>query len=448
MPYRKSLGNCVFLFALVAFALPAADAKDVAFGALHKDGRISNIVYYRNGSWVKALVELDKLPLPDQEIVRSWIESKLRNSEPYCPPPASCCREFICGTLKPLRPYHLMTAEELAAYLGTMRTTDADHIAADQLARMLAWDKAQNAAWYKANKQKQNRPSPTDIKTYAEVFWNSDASTFSRWYRIGDPSDSAPIRVVHAGHEGSAGDCGGAEREIQSDSGGDKNQKPGWVATQRSGFSWGGFENVVYVGKDAQWKPLAIPEQHAPLAEQVKISWSKLEGDTIAGIEYAPAYQHAELKSALRATPFFHFAIERAAWARDNVTLLFFHASKSFNSPVFRKYVESIGSSVGDTTQVIDYRGWAVVQQDGKVSWPSAFVHLTPGYGSRVSSYRRVHPIALIELEGDGRRFLLADSHVEYGNAGTAEVEIFELVDGKFRSHGRYPGSCGGFTVQ
>ena len=71
-----------------------------------------------------------------------------------------------------------MTAEELAAYLSTMRTTDADHIAADQLARMLAWDKAQNAAWYKANKQKQNRPSPTDIKTYAEVFWNSDASTF------------------------------------------------------------------------------------------------------------------------------------------------------------------------------------------------------------------------------------------------------------------------------
>lgn len=305
-----------------------------------------------------------------------------------------------------------------------------------------------------------------DLNTYAKIVWNSNGSVFSMWYGADASSNATPIRAVGAIAVEVEGDCIGASMEIQAERiaalgmnqlqqggyisnliGGEKAKSPeysdGWVATQKGGFSWRKFENVAYIGNDMRMKPLAMPAQYAPLAEQMKSRWSKLEGETVEGMGYAPAAHHTELKGEIQDTPFSNFAIERVVSSRGKITLLFFHARKYFNSPVFRDYVESQGSSVGDTTQVIAYRGWVLLEPEGRVSWPAAFVNLTPGYGSKVSSYRQIHPIALIELDGDTRQYLLASSNVEYGNGGISQMEIFELTHGKFKSHGTYPGSCG-----
>ncbi len=436
MPYLSTaVKKCLSIIALAASFVATADAIEVAFGVTQKDNTLSNIMYYRNGSWERVF-PVDDLgfPMPHRLIVGAWVEARHNGLEVDCD--RACVGKgnddaIHCQyTCKLPRPLKQVSAEKLIAFLATVKpeqgALSAEEItklfSPDILARMLEWQKARERG-------------DMDLQTYAKIFWNSNASAFRRWYQI-NPPNTAPARFKRAFIGGSMGDCQAEGAVIELDALDEKSSKDqaepggliseptstgsGWLATQRSGFTWAEFETIA-----------DVEPQLAALAAQVKSRWSELEGRVVEKMRVAASHRDG-LKKSIRIEPWTQFRMSRAAWSSKQTTLLYFRAMKYFHSPVLK--------DGNDDSQAAAYRGWAVLDADGRTGWPSASVHIEPGNFSPEPSYTEVSPKALIEL--DGRQFLVADSHVRFANGGIPGSEVLELVEGKFRSRGTYPGWC------
>jgi len=284
----------------------------------------------------------------------------------------------------------------------------------------------------------------TDILYYRNNLWEeiSDlkASSFSRWYRVNTASNINPIRTVKVRSWGTGGDCNEVDWAIQTDA--DISSSTGehsstWLANRSDGYAWSTFENVTFVVSRSDDTRLArvkeIPASLLPLAVNIKSRWSEMERAVITKM-VAPEH-HSKIKGEISSTPPLHFAVERTVWTESNITVFYFHAMKIFHSPFIPKNFLYDGENL-----FIDYRGWAVLYPNGRIAWPSAFVHLMPSGENAVEPYQRVHPAALLEI--DGHQYLIARSDTDSGKGVTIFKEVFELVDGKFKSRRRYLGSC------
>jgi hypothetical protein len=446
---EKMMSGCWLRKALAVAALGACSigtvgATDIAFSRSGRDDTITDVMYYRDGSWQRILpVSEGGLRLREfhAKIVGAWLDARAKGMEVDCSPEeikSTGFREDIC---KLPRPLSQLPAEKLLAHLATL-PPDAEATRGEPITNVLTPDILNRLVqWWKA-------PS-SDLSgdAYARLLWNSNASRFRLWYQVNAP-ERAPARFKGAAFGGSMGDCVSdavliavdeqaprplSEAGVASDAEVEKDleeaQRPGsgWLATQKGGFTWGDFRDIRDADADAK-----RVSGDSGLAAQIKSRWSEREGAVIDRLPATPR-ENAELKKSLRAEGFSDFRVRRGVWAEKRITLFYFDAKKIFELPMLK-------DKNGDGSVIAEYRGWAALYPDGRLDWPSARMQLTAAGKLSPESYTRFSPRALLEL--DGRQFLIADSSEYSEKAAVIENEVFELADGKFTSRGVYPGVC------
>src|SRR5207245_618105 len=188
--------------------------------------------------------------------------------------------------------------------------------------------------------------------------------------------DRTAIQFKSASFGGSNGDCNGngmiissdeqvelkalsgpgvptdSEREAEMDEA--RRPGSGWVATQKSGFTWGDFERIS--DPESHTKPVSSDSRNnevslARLGAQVKSRWSERERPVVDRLPLTTA-QRDELKKNLGAKAFSDLKVQSGEWSEKRIALFYFSARKISESelPFLRDHN-------GDDSVVVDYRG-------------------------------------------------------------------------------------------
>lgn len=284
----------------------------------------------------------------------------------------------------------------------------------------------------------------TDVLYYRNGSWQEinrrKALSISSWYRVLADHKTPLARPTGVREMGPEGDCNSIDWAIQTDtasSGPAKNESLVWVSNRPEGFTWHPFENAAFVltfaddARRSRVKEVPIALEH--LAQRIKNRWFELEWSLLS--KTVTQESKATLRNKIIDSKYLHFAIERATWVGNKVTLLQFNAMKIFHSPLIPERLLYDGANL-----FIDYSAWAVVYPDGKVAWLSESINLMKSGENDVKDYKSIQPLALLTL--DNHFYLVTQSDDEMGKGVTPNKEVFEFVNGNLVSRRRYLGAC------
>lgn len=273
-----------------------------------------------------------------------------------------------------------------------------------------------------------------EVGHYAKLIWGSSASVFRQWFPVNTPNST-----VHLFKDAMACEQGSTLIVTNSEASSSPNAES-WVATKTSGFVWQEFTGALEIvdkphprslhvdGKKAD----QIPDLYRQLMEQIKSKWAAVESETVAGM-WVEAGDEEKIKAMLRDSPYTILSVTRAPIPGRKMTLFYFRGAKGLRSPLFRGDDHAVG---------VNYRGWALLHPDQNITWPAIKVGVGTTYSKRgdYPYYRHIEPVSLVEI--DKRTWLLTDAWNEVSEGGR-DIEVYELVDGKFKSHGVFDANCG-----
>lgn len=428
-----------------AAATTPVPPMEVGFGYLGKDSIVNRIMYYQNGTWQKPLsaylTPTDNYSgvEPHDTVVKAWLKA----NDAQQPVEADCAKPDLrkpeyahCPYIKkPGTKLNGVLASDLAAQLSDLppkvRTiANKERVqmyTPEMLSRLLAW--------------KALKSDKLDADTYATIFWGAKPSVFINWFDISQTNPKSTRSLTAIIHDPSASDCPADVPGIKVKTGRELAGKEGWVATQKWGYRWIPFEKLVDLTFDfksgaADPANAEIPFPYSPLLEYAKSQWEASEGRTVPSKLKVPPTRRMEAKRRLQATPFRKLVIERAVSYQNRSAMLLFYGEKSFTPPA--------ASPEAENAMDIYYRAWAIRHPDGRVEWISSRFDMDPSASALAhvdETITYVSPHALLEI--DGKQFIVAASNLQSAKSAALRSEIYELVNGQFKSRAIYGGACG-----
>ena len=242
---------------------------------------------------------------------------------------------------------------------------------------------------------------PMSIDQYARTYWKREPEIFSAWYEINSVQPvivrSKDVSIDFPRQ------CEGAVLVMRTDGGGKDGPGRAWVATRKSGLRWNDFKDAGYVTSNPEYpmiksSPVApIRKEYEPLIAQVKSKWLALEPEVNPASDLG-----ANFKQRLRSADFEEILVQRSVLS-NHQTFVYFLGLKKVRSVIAW------------------YRGWALVEPDGSVSWPFAAIALPGGPTTTM-----LFPDGILEV---GKKlYLFANVNSGY----RTEKWVFEFTNAKF----------------